>query len=393
MSNFQPKGWSHTLTTALLMMAPFDLLASLAMDAYLPVVSEMPKALAANQETIQLTLSLYLVVLGLGQLVFGPLSDHFGRRPIVLSGAFLFASSSLGLSTTSSADLFLGLRVLQGIGASAMLVATFATVRDVYGERPESIVIYGLFSSMLAFVPALGPIVGALIAHVFGWRMIFTTMGLLAMAAYLHAFFRWSETRPTHLTQERLAFWKILSDQKFWTYTVGFSSAMGAFFVFFSTAPRILIERHGLSQIAFSLAFASVALIMVITARAAKPLISRWGVEGSFKRGMGVLILGAITLAVTQSFLGHMWWVYIASMDIIACGIVVTVSVTANGALERFPHIAGAATALYYAIQSLIVGILGTFVTFLLPGDTAWPLVAYCALMGSLSLALLARAR
>lgn len=80
-------------------------------------------------------------------------------------------------------------------------------------------------------------------------------------------------------------------------------------------------------------------------------------------------------------------------MDVIAFGIVLTVSVTANGALERFPHAAGTATALYYAIQSLIVGVLGTLFTIILPGDTAWPLVAFCVFMGSISLWLLVRTK
>ncbi len=77
-----------------------------------------------------------------------------------------------------------------------MLVATFATVRDVYANRPEGVVIYGLFSSMLAFVPALGPIAGALIGEFLGWQAIFITLAILAMLALLNAGFRWHETRP-----------------------------------------------------------------------------------------------------------------------------------------------------------------------------------------------------
>lgn len=376
------RGWSYSLATSLLLMAPFDLLASLAMDVYLPVVSEMPKMLSTTPEVIQLTLSLYLMLLGLGQLIFGPLSDRFGRRPILLLGAFLFTISSLLLGATSLASLFLAFRLLQGLGASAMLVATFATVRDVYGGRPESTFIYGLFSSMLAFVPALGPIVGALIARQFSWRMIFFSLGVVSLAASFHAFFRWPETRQAPSQHTPNAFREILSDRRFWTYTLGFSAAMGSFFVFFSTAPRILIEQQGLSQITFSLAFASVALVMVITARSAKRFIGRWNIIGCFKRGMWTLIFGAALLAFVQIVGGLSLWTFIASMDVIAFGIVLTVSVTANGALERFPHAAGTATALYYAIQSLIVGVVGTFFIVTLPGDTIWPLAAFAAFMG-----------
>ncbi|KYG66580.1 chloramphenicol efflux MFS transporter [Bdellovibrio bacteriovorus] len=385
----QNRGWSYSLTASLILMAPFDLLASLAMDIYLPVISEMPKILQTSPQAIQLTLSLYLIVLGLGQLAFGPMSDQVGRRPVLLFGAFLFAGSSLLISVLSSANLFIALRVLQGLGASAMLVATFATVRDVYGGRPESALIYSLFSSMLAFVPALGPIAGALIANQFSWRGIFIFLGVASFAASLHAFLRWPETLLTPSVQKRVSFKEILSHQHFWTYTVGFSAAMGSFFVFFSTAPRILIERQGLSQTEFSFAFASVALVMVISARGAKNFINRWKIQGCFKRGLGVLILGAIILALIEMTVGQNLWTVLASMSLIAFGIVLTVSVTANGALERFAHVAGSATALYYSIQSLIVGTVGTFFIMILPGDTIWPLAAFSALMASVSLGLL----
>ncbi len=105
----------------------------------------------------QLTLSLYMVMLGVGQVIFGPLSDRIGRRPILLAGATAFVIASLGAAWSSTAPAFVAFRLLQAVGASAMLVATFATVRDVYANRPEGVVIYGLFSSMLALRSALSP--------------------------------------------------------------------------------------------------------------------------------------------------------------------------------------------------------------------------------------------
>ena len=157
--------WAYSLPTALLLMAPFDILASLAMDIYLPIVPAMPGILGTSPAIVQLTLSLYMVMLGLGQIIFGPISDRIGRRPVLVSGAILFAAASFCLAASSTAVPFVVLRFLQAVGASAAMVATFATVRDVYADRPESVVIYSLFSSMLAFVPALGPIAGALLAN------------------------------------------------------------------------------------------------------------------------------------------------------------------------------------------------------------------------------------
>ncbi|MBT1159172.1 multidrug effflux MFS transporter [Aminobacter anthyllidis] len=379
--------WSYSLPAALLLMAPFDILASLAMDIYLPVVPAMPAILGTTPEIVQLTLSLYMIVLGLGQVVFGPISDRIGRRPVLMSGAVLFAAASFLLSATSSAPLFVALRVIQALGASAALVATFATVRDVYAERPESAVIYGLFSAMLACVPALGPIAGALIAHGLGWRAIFVTLGIMALAATLNALWRWHETRPVATARQRPAFRTILKNPAFRVYTLGFSAAMGAFFVFFSTAPRVLIDRAGFSEIGFSLAFATAAVAMIVTTRFAKLFVSRWGIAGSLARGMTMLLLGALLLALGQLLAEPSFLTFVVPMWGISIGIVLAGAVTANGALKAFGDAAGTAVALYFCVQSLIVGVVGTLAVVMLGGDTAWPLAAYCAAMALVTLA------
>lgn len=379
--------WSYSLPAALLLMAPFDILASLAMDIYLPVVPAMPAILGTTPEVVQLTLSLYMIVLGLGQVVFGPVSDRIGRRPVLISGALLFAATSFLLAVTSSAPLFVALRVIQALGASAALVATFATVRDVYAERPESAVIYGLFSAMLACVPALGPIAGALIAHGLGWRAIFVALGVLTLAAMLNALPRWHETRPEATVQSRPAFRSILKSPAFRVYTLGFSAAMGAFFVFFSTAPRVLIDRVGFSQLGFSLAFATAAVAMIVTTRFARLFVARWGIAGSLARGMAMLLIGAMLLALGQLFAAPSFLTFVVPMWVISAGIVFAGAVTANGALRDFGDAAGTAVALYFCVQSLIVGVVGTLAVVMLGGDTAWPLAAYCTAMALVTLA------
>ena len=96
----QEKIWAYSLPSALLLMAPFDILASLAMDIYLPVVPLMPEALGTSPSVIQLTLSLYMITLGFGQIAFGPISDRIGRRPVLLGGGLLFAAASIARNGT-----------------------------------------------------------------------------------------------------------------------------------------------------------------------------------------------------------------------------------------------------------------------------------------------------
>ena len=384
--------WAYTLPAALLLMAPFDILASLAMDIYLPVVPAMPGILNTTPSTIQLTLSLYMVMLGVGQVIFGPLSDRIGRRPVLLAGGVIFVVASLGAAWSSTAAALVAFRLLQAVGASAALVATFATVRDVYASQPEGVVIYGLFSSMLAFVPALGPIAGALIGEFFGWRAIFVTLAALALPALLNAGFRWHETRPLDGAGTRRSVLPIFASPAFWVYTVGLSAGMGTFFVFFSTAPRVLIGQADYSEIGFSLAFATVAFVMIVTTRFAKSFVARWGIAGCVARGMALLVCGAVLLGIGELYGSPSFLTFVLPMWVMAVGIVVTVSVTANGALAQFDDIAGSAVAFYFCIQSLIVSIVGTLAVTLLNGDTAWPVIVYATTMAvlvSVGLALL----
>lgn len=378
--------WAYTLPAALLLMAPFDILASLGMDIYLPVVPAMPELLGTTPAVIQLTLSLYMLLLGAGQLIFGPLSDRIGRRPVLLTGAVLFVLASTAAALSSSAWAFVGFRVLQALGASATLVALFATVRDVYADRPEGVVIYSLFSSILAFVPALGPIAGALIARAGGWQAIFLSLAGLGLLAWIHALLRWQETRPAKPLQSQQSALAVFKSPAFWVYTLGFSTGMGTFFVYFSTAPRVLIGQAGYAEISFSLAFASVALVMIATTRLSKTFVARWGTAGSLRRGMGLIALAALLLAAGQLLLEPSFSSFILPMWLAAMGIVMTVSVTANGALAQFNDVAGSAVAIYFCVESLIVSVFGTLAVTLLGGDTTWPLVVFGLGMSSVVL-------
>ncbi|GAA4650595.1 CmlA/FloR family chloramphenicol efflux MFS transporter [Kistimonas scapharcae] len=371
--------WNLSLSRTLLLMVPFDLLASLGMDVYLPAVPEMASVFSTSPGAVQLTLSLYMLMLGCGQLVFGPLSDRLGRRPVLLGGNLLFVVSSIALVYVSTIEGFVFWRVCQGAGGAASLVATFATVRDVYGHRREAATIYALLGGMLAFVPALGPVIGALLIGWAGWQSVFWALALAATLAGFHAVKSWPETRSDVTgIGVKTAFLQVVQSGGFWLYTLAFSVAMGAFFVYFSSAPRMLIGKLGYSPIVFSLLFSTVALVMIVMSRFAGRIVSRFGTSGTLRLGMVAIGSGALLMLVAQmlSFSGAAS--LLIPMFVVAVGISCTCAVSANGALAAFQDIAGTAVALYYCIEALLVCIVGTLVVTLLPGDTLWPLIVFC---------------
>ncbi|CDH24847.1 CmlA/FloR family chloramphenicol efflux MFS transporter [Xenorhabdus bovienii] len=381
--------WRYSLTATILLLSPFDLLASLGMDMYLPVVPFIADVLGAGAGTIQLTLTAYLVLLGAGQLLFGPLSDRLGRRPVLLSGGIAYIVASFGLTVASSPEIFLSFRVIQACGASACLVATFATVRDIYSGREESNIIYGLLSSMLAMVPAVGPLLGVLVDTWLGWRAIFGLLGGAMTVAVIAAWHLWPETR-WHRKSD-LQWSQLLLPVKrlnFWLYTLCYSAGMGSFFVFLSTAPWLMMGRQGLSQLTFSLLFATVAIAMMVTSWIVGGLVVRWGSLNMLRAGMCYLMAGALLLAVGETLIPKSVFGFIVPMWLVGVGIATAVSVAPNGALRGFDHMAGTATAVYFCLGGLLLGGSGTLAITLLSSATAWPIIAYCLILATAVLCL-----
>ena len=167
----------------------------------------------------------------------------------------------------------------------------FATVRDVYADRPEGSTIYGLFSAMLAFVPALGPMLGAAIAAGFGWRAIFVALGAAGLLAWLRAMPRWRETRPsTPGARRRLR--AHAGQPAVLDLYAGIQRGDGRLL-------RVLLDlaarAHGRRRLlmAFSAAFSTVALVMIAATRLAPRPVARWGIAGSFARGAATMLAGA----------------------------------------------------------------------------------------------------
>ncbi|EEZ85503.1 conserved hypothetical protein [Vibrio harveyi 1DA3] len=374
----QNKIWNYSFLYSLVLLVPFDLLASLGMDLYLPSINEIGESFNVGKDQVQLTLTVYMAILGLGQLIFGPLSDKVGRRPIVVIGAALYSISSFAIPLTSNFDYFLALRVLQSFAASAVLVTAFATIRDVFADREEGVVIYAIMGSVLACVPAFAPFVGALIESFWQWQGIFYSLGIFSALIALNTIVNFPETRPDHTHPFKFnRIFTILKSCKFIGYTLAYATAMGAFFAFFSTSPSILIDVVGLSKIEFSVWFGSVAIVMIITTKFVKGIVGKWGNQGTVYIGLFGLIVSGLILFLAESTFGVTLLGFMLPMYLIGIFIALTCSVSANGALSEFSSSAGLATALYYALESIFLSLLVTLLINALPSGTSIVITSY----------------
>ncbi|WP_345870594.1 multidrug effflux MFS transporter [Shewanella algae] len=370
--------WNYSFLYSLVLLVPFDLLASLGMDLYLPAVNDIGTSFKVGREQVQLTLTMYMALLGLGQLLFGPLSDKFGRRPIVVIGAVLYSLSSLAIPLSPNFDYFLGLRLLQSLSASALLVAAFATVRDVFAEREEGVVVYAIMGSVLACVPAVAPFLGALIEKQWHWQGIFYFLGIFAAVVAVHTVFKWPETRPAKNQPFRFnSLFTILGSKTFIGYTLAYATAMGTFFAYFSTSPSVLMDTLSLSKVEFSLWFGSVAVVMILTTRFVKPLVGRWGIRGTVFRGLAGLFVSGLILYLCEWLFGVTLLGFMLPMYLIGVNIALTCAVSANGALHAFSASAGLATALYYALESLYLSLMVSVLIKLIPPGTSATIAVY----------------
>ena len=180
-------------TTILIALAA---LAPLSIDMFLPSIPDIAEEFAADSATIRLTVTMYLLVSAASALVFGPVSDRFGRRPALLSGMALYVLGSLLAWTATGASMLVAARVVQGFGGGVGMAVATATVIDVYG-RDRAARILAIIGVVMSLAPMVAPVIGGLYQETVGWRWVFGTLTLLGLAL-ISAYLLWiPETNRT----------------------------------------------------------------------------------------------------------------------------------------------------------------------------------------------------
>lgn len=358
----------------LLILVAISALQPIALNLLAPATPILARHFATNYATIQLTLTLFLVSVALTQLVIGPLSDRYGRRPCVLAGIGLFVVGSALGAVADSTGLLLAARVLEGAGAGSAFALTRAIIRDT-ASRDEAASLIASVTMVMVVAPMIAPYLGGHIAGLLGWRAIFWFMTAAGVVVLLLTIAQLPETAPRTSAETSFlgifrAFPALIVDRGFVANVIALSMSSGAFFAFIAAAPYIVVETMGRGPDVYGAYFILNAFGYMIGNFAMSRLAVRSGTRRMVRLGL-VISCVSLTLALALS-LDPSWSPLglFLPLSINAIGNGLTIPGATAEALSARPELAGSAAGLMGAIQ-LGSGALATILISWLV--TLWP--------------------
>lgn len=372
------------LLTAMVALGPVST------DLYLPSLPAIGTAFATDQGTVQLTLSVFLVGFAFSQLACGPLSDRFGRRPVILGGLVLYLLASLACAAATSIEMLILARFCQAVGACVGPVLGRAAVRDIYGrERAARMLSY--MGMVMALAPAFGPIIGGFVEAWFGWRANFvlvSAVGLTVLAATaltLPETNRWKSPDATRLGHLIGNYRSLLRHRRYVGYVLVVACTYSGIFSFISGSSFVLIGVLGLDPEVYGFCFAAIVVGYMIGAFGSGRYTVRIGIERMVQLGTAVQILGGVAGLILFAAAPPGVAAIVAPVAVFMIGTGLAMPNAQAGAIGPFPRMAGSASALLGFCQMGLAAVVGIVVGHG-SGESALAMMAAIALvaLGSL---------
>lgn len=381
-----------TRQASLPLLVAVTMTGTVALHIFVPALAAAAADLGTTPVAAQLTITLYLVGLACGQLVYGPLSDRFGRRPVLIAGLSLYLAGLLLAIPARSIEVLIVARILQSLGACGSLVLGRAMVRDVSTATDAARKI-AILTMAMTLTPALAPAIGGLVAGAFGWRAVFVVLAALVATLGALVVLTLPETnrRPVALPGIGAvagAYLRLLRHPGYRAYLLAGACAGTSLYAFLAVAPFLLVDRLGRSAQEVGLDCLIVVAGMVVGSAVAGRLAGRMPILRAAKIGNGICLASALALlAVDLS--GHLTVVtLLAPLVLYAVGIGLLGPNAVAGLMNVDPHAAGAASSLYGFTQ-MALGALFTLVVATWHDGSATPVAATlvgAAIIAALSL-------
>ncbi|MBK5928209.1 multidrug effflux MFS transporter [Rhodobaculum claviforme] len=350
---------------------------ALAMNIFLPSLPNMTAWFDTDYRLMQLSVSLYLLVNAVLQIFIGPISDRYGRRPVLLGALVIFLLATLGTLMATTVEMFLLFRMGQAV-VVAGIVLSRAVVRDMVDEARSASMI-GYVTMGMALVPMVGPMAGGLLDEAFGWQASFLLLLACGVAILGLAFFDLGETarsRPASLRAQFVEYPELLTARRFWGYCAAAGFASGAFFAFLGGAPYVGTQVYGLSPSGLGLYFGAPALGYAIGNFVSGRFSVRMGINRMVLWGCVISLFGlTILTALTLSGLDRAE-VFFGFFVFVALGNGMSLPNATAGMLSVRPRLAGTAAGLGGAITIGLGAALSALAgALLIEGRGALPLV------------------
>ena len=351
------------LTAPMWVLVLVTLSGTMAMHIFVPALPVAGAALGAAPSGMQQTITLYVIGLALGQLIYGPISDTWGRRPALLVGLSLYFSASVLALFAPSLPWLVAARLLQALGGAAGITLGRAIVRDI--APPERVTKDLALLNLLTLVgPGLSPVIGAYLADHFGWRAIYVFLVCIGSAMLLCAWRLLPETnrnrRPLAVTRIALDYGSLLANPRFAAFMLGGACSSTALYPYLATAPYIVHEQLGLPIRYVGWFAASTIVGAGLGTMLTRKLAGRWPAERFLYIGSG-LGLGLATLFLCMQALG---WLNAPLLLAITVTMTFGAGMASPAALSRAlgataPGLAGTAAGLY-GFGQMAMGAVGT---------------------------------
>jgi DHA1 family bicyclomycin/chloramphenicol resistance-like MFS transporter len=378
---------TFALTALLALMTS---LGPLSVDMYLASLPAIEQALSATAAQAQLTISIYLAGYALAQIGYGPLSDRYGRRPVLLAALALFTLATLVCAAAPSIGLLNAARFVQAIGAAGAAVIARAIVRDFYaGARAGREL--SLMGAVMALAPIIAPVIGGGLQIAFGWRASFVLMlvmgGGIAVMAWklLPETLRQRSSDPISLPAILRGYGRFLRDRGYLAHLGIIAFTYGGLFAWISGSSFVLQQIYALDPLQFGIGFGISAGGYLLGTLVASQMVMRLGIGATIGVGAAAQAAGGV-LMLLPALLGVSSAIGIlAAVSLYLAGMGLTGPQAMAGALTPYPQQAGAASSLFGFVQQAWSALLGALVGALLVHGE-WPMSAAIALMGILTL-------
>lgn len=368
------------------LLAGLSAVGPLTTDMYLPSLPDIARLLGASSAQVQLTVSAYLIGFAAGQIIYGPVSDRHGRKPVLIGAIALYCAASLACALSTSIEMLIVARSFQALGGSGGIVLTRAIVRDIYSGAHAGREL-SVIGSVMALAPVLAPILGGLIQTAFGWRVTFLALvgagfaGAAVVWALLPETLNNRAAEPVSLPSMLRSYRIVGRNPAYLAYLSITSASYAGLFAWISGSAFVLQDLYGLAPFDFGVAFALGSVGYMIGSAIAARLVIRLGLDGVLGLGGcacaagGLAMVAAVASGLTSSIS------LVLPMAVYLAGLGMVLPQGIAGAMTPFPERAGAASSLFGFLQQTAAAVCGAAVGWFL-GQSAWPLALGVATMG-----------